>query len=155
MHLTRELVPYILYCTCSSRTVVRVCSNIRTFGGPCTPRNPGGRRSGILSYVLSALLDYLITTLELHLDEMAGSVTVLCSARHITLTFHPASCVLFLYTCRLSTPCPLLWKCLFATPNSSSAFWAKNLPSIRIMSRPESNRKTPCAGIVVPHRSYE
>jgi len=109
VHLTRELpaTHTVLYTYCSARTVARVCSNIELSGGPCTPKNPGSWRSGMLSYVLSNLPDYLDTMLELHLDEMAGSVTVLCSTQHITLTFQSTSCVLFLYTLRPTTQCPL------------------------------------------------
>jgi hypothetical protein len=69
---------------CSSRTAARVRTNIRTFGVPCAPKQAGGRHSGMLPHVLSALMDYLTTTLELHLDEMAGSVTVLCNTRNGT-----------------------------------------------------------------------
>lgn len=38
----------VLYCARSSRTVAKICPNIRTFDGPCTPKNPGGRHSGMI-----------------------------------------------------------------------------------------------------------
>ncbi|OQE62925.1 hypothetical protein PENNAL_c0256G04169 [Penicillium nalgiovense] len=56
---------------CNKRTILRISSNIRTFGSVKAPPNKGGRPRSISPVMLEALCDHLIEKPSLYLDEMA------------------------------------------------------------------------------------
>jgi transposase len=55
---------------CSTRTVRSARANHRIFRNVSAPNNVRGRHSSIPSYVLTALLDHLLTKPDLYLDEI-------------------------------------------------------------------------------------
>jgi transposase len=56
---------------CSKRTILRISSNMRTFGSAKAPPNKGGRPRSINPVMLEALCDHLLEKPNLYLDEMA------------------------------------------------------------------------------------
>ena len=57
--------------SCNKRTILRISSNIRTFGSVKAPPNKGGRPRSISPTMLEALCDHLLEKPNLYLDEMA------------------------------------------------------------------------------------
>lgn len=56
---------------CSTRTIEAHRANLRVFGATTAPRNRGGRRRSITSYMLEAVLELLEEQDDLYLDEIA------------------------------------------------------------------------------------
>ena len=56
---------------CSERTIRRIRSNMRLFGGVKAPPNKGGRPRSLTPVMVKALCDHLFEKPHLYLDEMA------------------------------------------------------------------------------------